>query len=291
MSWWTSLAASESQLYWRVTIAAFFAIGLWEILKPSRSLTRGLLTRWGSHWTLLGIAIAMNWLVVPIGLVAGAFAAQKTGYGQFIISHVPYVIRFVAAILLLDLWRYAVHYASHSFAPLWRIHSIHHSDTDFDLSTGFRHHPLEALFAQVVELVLIFATAPPPEAVLLSEIAAGAQSIAMHANAAYPPAVERFLRYFLITPSFHLVHHSTDRKEQNANFGTLFPWWDRMFHTCTEQPRLGDAMQIGLDGVQERRALNLRYLLAMPFGRMPGRVEEPKAQGIPPDEGRDSLAR
>jgi hypothetical protein len=76
-----------------------------------------------------------------------------------------------------------------------------------------------------------------------------------------PPALDRFLRHFFVTPSFHLVHHSTDAKEQNANFGSMFPWWDRIFNTCVEQPRLGNAMQIGLEGVPERRALNILYLL------------------------------
>jgi len=276
--------------FWRILAAAFFAIGLWEILTPSRSLSRSLLTRWGSHTALFAVASALSSLILPISLVAAAFAVQKTAYAQYISSHVPYAVRFVAAILLLDFCRYVGHYACHTFSPLWRIHAIHHSDNNFDLSTGFRHHPLEALFFQVVELLLILATASPPEAILVGETASGVQSIVMHANAAYPPAVDRFLRRFLITPSFHLVHHSSDMKEQNANFGILFPWWDRAFNTCIESPQLGEAMQIGLEGVPERRALNVWYLLAMPFGRMPGTVEAPKSEEVPATAGADRVA-
>ena len=270
--------------------AAFFAIGLWEILTPSRSLSRSLLTRWGSHTALLAVATAINALILPIGLVAAAFAVQKTAYGQYIGLHVPYAVRFVLGILLLDLCRYFGHYACHVFSPLWRIHSIHHSDTDFDLSTGFRHHPLEAFVFQVVELALILATASPPAAILVGEFASGVQAILMHANAVCPPALDRFLRIFLITPSFHLVHHSSDTKEQNANFGILFPWWDRMFNTCIEHPALGDEVQIGLVGVPERSALNLWYLLAMPFGRMPGTVEAPKTEEVSTGVGTNRLA-
>jgi sterol desaturase/sphingolipid hydroxylase (fatty acid hydroxylase superfamily) len=290
LSWWSSLSANESAFFWRILVAAFFAIGLWEILTPSRPLSRSLLTRWGSHTALFAVAIAMNSLIIPVGLVAGAFAIQRTGYGQFIGSHVPYAVRFVVAILLVDLCRYFEHYACHVFSPLWRIHSIHHSDNDFDLSTGFRHHPLEALFSQVVELAVILASASPPEAILVGEIASGVQSILMHANGVCPAALDRFFRHFFITPSFHLVHHSSDAREQNANFGILFPWWDRLFNTCIEQPRLGNAMQIGLDGVPERRALNVWYLLAMPFGKMPGTVETPRNDGLPSVTGTDRLA-
>ncbi len=281
MSWWSSSAANESVFFWRIIAAGFLAIGLWEILAPSRSLSRPLLMRWGSHSALVAIATALTSLILPISLVAAAIAIEKTEYGRFIGSHVPYAVRFVLAVLLLDLCRYLGHYACHVISPLWRVHSIHHSDTDFDLSTGFRHHPLEALFFQVVELALILATASPPAAILIGEMASGLQSILMHANAVCPPALDRFLRHFFITPSFHRVHHSSEMKEQNANFGILFPWWDRVFNTCIEHPGLGDAMQIGLQGVPERRALNVWYLLAMPFGRMPGTIDPTKDQEVP----------
>jgi sterol desaturase/sphingolipid hydroxylase (fatty acid hydroxylase superfamily) len=194
-------------------------------------------------------------------------------------------LRFCCSILC----RYFGHHACHIFTPLWRIHSIHHSDTDFDLSTGFRHHPPEALVFQGMELALIIATASPPAAVLVGEVVGGVQSVLMHANAVCPPAIDRFLRHFFITHSFHLVHHSTDGKEQNANFGSMFPWWDRIFNTCVEQPRPGDAMRIGLEGVPERRALNVWYLLTMPFGRMPGTVEVPKNGELPAVAGTDRL--
>lgn len=286
---WQNWVPNEAALFWRILAAAIFAIGIWEIFQPNRSLSRSVLARWGSHTTLFATATALGSLILPIGLVTSAFAVQKTAYGQFVGSHVPYFVRFVAAILLIDFSRYLGHYACHAFGPLWRVHSIHHSDTDFDLTTGLRHHPLETLVFQGVELAVIVAMALPPAAVLVSEIAAGVQSLLMHANAVCPPAFDRFLRYFFITPSFHLIHHSADVKEQSANFGILFPWWDRMFHTCIERPRLGDALRIGLDGVPERRALNVWYLLAMPFGRMPGTVDAPQNEHLPSPAGTGRL--
>src|SRR3978361_1389421 len=77
--------------------------------------------------------------------------------------------RWIVAFLLLDFVRYAVHWAFHAVPFLWRIHAVHHSDPDYDVSTAARFHPIEAVLAQGGYLALVALLAPPPVAVFAAE--------------------------------------------------------------------------------------------------------------------------
>src|SRR5262249_41703854 len=135
---------------------------------------------------------------------------------------IPFPIRVVAAILLIDLMRYGLHWVEHAVPMLWRVHQVHHSDTDFDLSTGLRAHPLERLISFVSYQLVIVLLAPPPIAVLISEALSVGQTFLSHANASLPEWIDRPLRALFITPNMHRVHHSVEIPEQNTNFGDIF---------------------------------------------------------------------
>ena len=154
-------------------------------------------------------------------------AEEPLGNGDC--SRPSWAIRFFGGILILDLVRYAAHFAFHAIAPLWRVHAIHHSDVDFDITTGLRHHPLEVLLMAGAEFAAIALFAIPASAVFVLSCIVIAHALFSHANASLPPAVERILRLVIVTPQFHEVHHSIDLSEQKANLGNVFPWWDRLF--------------------------------------------------------------
>ena len=64
----------------------------------------------------------------------------------------------------------------------------------------------------------------------------------------------------------HRVHHSEEISEQNANFGDIFPWWDRAFRTYIASPAAGQAgLILGIRGLQEPRSLNVGFMLRHPF--------------------------
>jgi sterol desaturase/sphingolipid hydroxylase (fatty acid hydroxylase superfamily) len=134
---------------------------------------------------------------------------------------------FFGGILILDLVRYAGHFAFHAITPLWRVHAIHHSDVDFDITTGLRHHPLEVLPMAGAEFAAITLFGIPASAVFVLACIVIAHALFSHANASLPPAVERILRLVIVAPQFHEVHHAIDLREQKANRGNVFPWWDR----------------------------------------------------------------
>jgi len=104
-----------------------------------------------------------------------------------------------------------------------------------------------------------------------------------HANLKLPRRVDRVLRWLVVTPDMHRVHHSAIRRETDSNFGFNLPWWDRLLGTYRDQPEKGhDGMTIGLAIFRDPGASRLDRLLIQPF------VTPPPAplpgDGAPPGE-------
>ena len=256
--------------FWAPFLGAFGLIGFWETFAPLRHSPVSTPLRWAVNAVLLGLANLAQAVVLRASPGVAAMASSAAGFGLLPQSGFPLAAQWVAAILALDLMRYLQHVGAHKVGLLWRMHQVHHADPHYDLTTGLRFHPLEALFNNGTYLVFVSLLGPPVLATLIVEAAAGFQSLFAHANANLPAGFDRHLRRIWITPNLHRVHHSTDRAEQNSNFGVLLPVWDMIFGTYRAAPRLPqEMMPVGLDGLSRRDASNVLTLLAMPFRRRP----------------------
>src|SRR5205085_11083552 len=123
----------------------------------------------------------------------------------------------------------------------------HHSDHDFDFTTGVRFHPIESIYTTAGLIAVIFVLGAPPAAVLVSQLLLVAISFFEHANLYLPPAVDRLLRLVVVTPDMHRIHHSQLGTENRSNFGNVVTWWDRLFGTYLNQPSAGhDRLAFGL---------------------------------------------
>jgi len=260
---WKSI---EGDAYWIAFAVSLVVIACWEMWQPWRKVSQQLVQRWTNHGILLLGYSAISMLFFRGSSVATAVVFENSRLGLLNRPWLPYTVRFLAAVLLLDLTRYALHWACHSIPILWRVHQVHHSDHDYDLSTGLRAHPLERFLAFVTYLAVIAIVSPPPLAVLTNELLSLFQSFFSHANASLPAWIERPLRKVFITPEMHRVHHSEEIPEQNANLGDIFPWWDRILGTYVESPAAGnDGLVIGLKGFQDARSAQLLFMLKQPF--------------------------
>jgi sterol desaturase/sphingolipid hydroxylase (fatty acid hydroxylase superfamily) len=265
-----SRAAIETDLYWLLFAAALLALAFWEVSRPWRSVPEQLARRWGNHALLFGISSACSTVISRATLPVIAIVVANSRFGLLNRHGLPLSMRWILGFLLIDLLRYALHRAFHSVPLFWRMHQVHHSDPTLDLSTGIRNHPFEAVVVQVPVALLVVILAPPPTAMLATEMVALLSSFFTHANGNLPGWLERGLGWVLVTPNIHRIHHSEQIGEQNANFGEILPWWDRMFRTYREAPEAGfDAMRIGLKEAQGSRSASLRYLLLEPFRRPP----------------------
>ncbi|OGP93000.1 MAG: fatty acid hydroxylase [Deltaproteobacteria bacterium RBG_16_47_11] len=239
---------------------------LWELIAPRRPLTTSKIGRWVSNLGLVLIDSIAVRLVFPTALVGVALLAQQRGWGLFNFFELSFLVKIILGVLILDLTIYLQHVIFHSAPLLWRLHMVHHSDMDIDVTTGVRFHPIEILLSMGIKMVVVVLMSAPAAAVLIFEVILNGTSMFNHGNVRYSQQIDSFLRLIVVTPEMHRVHHSTIRWETNSNLGFSFPWWDRLFGTYRPQPAKGHLeMTIGLDQFKEPRKLTFLWLIALPF--------------------------
>jgi len=205
-------------------------------------------------------------VIAPTGAVGFAMLAEARGWGLFLHVALPTWLEFFISLLLLDLAIYLQHRVFHYVPVLWRLHRMHHADLDIDVTTGARFHPIEILLSLAIKFVVIVTLGIPALAVLFFEIALNATSMFNHSNVRMPLPVERVLRWLVVTPDMHRVHHSIVLRETDSNFGFNFPWWDRLLRTYRAQPEAGhERMTIGIEQFRDPKELRLDRMLSQPF--------------------------
>ena len=247
----------------------FSAIGmveLWESYAPRRRLMASLSRRWVGNFALTFLNTFVVWALFPLFSVGFAAVAAERGWGLSRGLNLPYPVAFVGTLIVLDVGHYVLHRSLHDIPVLWRAHRIHHTDHDYDFTTGLRFHPIEMGLTVLVAFALVAGLGLPPGGVVAYELIFVVTAMFAHANARIPLNIERRLRLFVVTPDLHRVHHSNIASETNSNYGGSVPWWDRLFGTYVDQPSRGhENMTIGLDGYQGAEHLGLARMLADPF--------------------------
>ena len=244
-------------------LAAMF---LWEFLAPCRAYGASKAVRWSANLGIVAINTVMIRFIAPAGAVGLAVVAEARGWGLLNNIAAPDVLAFAGALVALDLAIYLQHVVFHAVPALWRLHRMHHSDLDVDSTTGLRFHPFEIALSMGIKMGVVAALGPPPAAVVVFEVLLNASSIFNHGNVRLPGALDRVLRWVVVTPDMHRVHHSAIPSETNSNFGFNLPWWDRLFGTYRDQPRDGHlGMTIGLRMFRDAADHHLHRLLVQPF--------------------------
>jgi sterol desaturase/sphingolipid hydroxylase (fatty acid hydroxylase superfamily) len=254
----------ETSLRLGAFLATFTAMAVWEYVDPRRSFVDARRRRWPTNLGLgLLNAIAVRILAGGVLFSLAALAAER-GIGLIHWTPVPVWAGWIITILALDFTVYVQHVMFHALPVLWRLHRVHHADLAFDATTGIRFHPIEILISVGLKAAVVVLLGAVPWAVVAFEILLSSSSLFNHGNVAIAGALDRRLRWFVVTPDMHRVHHSSRVVETNSNFGFSFSWWDRLCGTYRHEPALG---QLGLEiGLSEYRApLHLGRLLLLPF--------------------------
>jgi len=260
-----TILAAEPSIRLSIFLGILAVMALWELAAPRRRREIPRVIRWTNNLGLVVLDTVILRLTFPIVAVGLAVMAETNGWGLFNNIDVPFWAAIVVSMLLLDLAIYLQHVMFHAVPALWRLHRMHHADLEFDATTGLRFHPVEILISMGIKLAVVAALGPPAIAVLLFEVLLNATALFNHANIDLPRPVDRVLRLFVVTPDMHRVHHSTDPRETNSNFGFNLPWWDRLLGTYVAQPRKGhEGMQIGIEQFRTWRDLWLDRMLIQP---------------------------
>jgi sterol desaturase/sphingolipid hydroxylase (fatty acid hydroxylase superfamily) len=244
----------------------FAAMALWEVLAPRRKRAFARGRRWPSNIGVVVLDTLLVRVLFPTTAVGMALLAEQRGWGLFHALNAPAWLAIAASVILLDLAIYLQHVLFHAVPALWRLHRMHHADLDIDVTTGVRFHPIEILLSMGIKLGVVAALGTPAVAVLIFEVLLNATSMFNHGNVRLPERIDRVLRWLVITPDMHRVHHSVFPRETNSNFGFNLPWWDRLFGTYRSQPIAGhEGMTIGIEQFRDPVELRLDHMLSQPF--------------------------
>ena len=218
----------------------------------------------------LGIINALLLSLLPLSVVIAAEWARAEGMGLLRGPAVPTAVLVVATLTIRSLANYGLHRLAHSVPLLWRMHQVHHSDNEVDLSTGLRHHPAELLYVAAVLGALSVLLGLSPGALAAYEIVAAGFALWTHANLRLPDRTDRTLGWLFVGPRFHHVHHSADRRRTDSNYGDIVTLWDRLFGTWCDLPAEEVARQrCGLGDRYDAGAGNLLVQLGSPLARPP----------------------
>jgi sterol desaturase/sphingolipid hydroxylase (fatty acid hydroxylase superfamily) len=238
-----------------------------EFMFPRRRLTVSKLRRWTSNLGIVFLNSFVVRLLLPATAAGFAVFASQHGWGLFnYFFDVPVWFAIIASVVILDFAIYLQHVMFHAVPALWRLHRMHHADLDFDVTTGARFHPVEILLSTVIKFAAVAALGAPAAAVLIFEVLLNATSMFNHGNVRLPAGLDRVLRWLVVTPDMHRVHHSVVPRETNSNFGFSITWWDRLFGTYRAQPEAGhEAMTIGIGQFRAAREQWLDRMLTQPL--------------------------
>ncbi|WP_316368218.1 sterol desaturase family protein [Candidatus Thiodiazotropha sp. CDECU1] len=254
-----------------IRLTAFFAVfaimALWEIASPCRELRYPRTKRWLGNIGIVILNSLVLRLLFPAAAVGMAAFTTHAGWGVLNAIALPFWLSAFIAVLVMDMVIYLQHVMVHAIPMLWRLHRVHHADPDYDLTTGARFHPIEIILSMLIKIATIAALGPPVVAVVIFEVLLNGMAMFNHANIRLPSHLDRVLRWIIVTPDMHRVHHSVEPNETNSNFGFNLSLWDRMMGTYCQQPRLGQqGMDIGLSSFRDPQiTTRLTGMLMIPF--------------------------
>jgi len=270
----TFLIAHASLLRLAAFVGVLGLMMCWELLSPRRALGSARLKRWSTNLGLSLLNTVAARLLIPLAVTGAALWAQDKGYGLFNNVPLSQFISYPLSLLVLDLLVYGQHVAFHRIAILWRVHRMHHADTDLDATSGIRFHPIEILLSTLIKMAAVVALGAPVGAVILFEILLNATAMFNHSNVRIGSRTDALLRQFVVTPDMHRVHHSVLPAEHHRNFGFNLSLWDRLLGTYRAQPRDGhEGMTIGLKAFPAPAPSSLLWNLAVPFLTVPSQPE------------------
>jgi sterol desaturase/sphingolipid hydroxylase (fatty acid hydroxylase superfamily) len=247
-------------------LVIFAVVAIAEIVAPRRPLNLKRSMRWFGNLSihlLNGILPRLLFPILPVGV---AVLWARNGWGLLNLVPLAEWAAIILTLVALDLLVYAQHVLFHRARPFWRLHRMHHTDMEIDLTTALRFHPLEIIASLLLKMAAVALLGSPAIAVFIFEVLLNGMAMFNHGNLRLPALPDRLLRGIVVTPDMHRVHHSVLPRELNRNFGFNLSAWDRLFGTYQAQPVAGhEGMTIGLTGFRDPQYARFWKMIMIPL--------------------------
>ncbi|WP_226789081.1 sterol desaturase family protein [Polaribacter porphyrae] len=252
---------SVQKLIWIVGCLSLF----W-VLEGVYPLKKHQYNKWKHAKTNLALLLSTMIINVVFGvLTVGVFLwIDANNFGLLNMVDLPVWVEIILAIMILDFTsQYVVHYLLHKVPFMWKFHTVHHSDTHVDVTSGTRHHPIDFIFRETFALIGVLIAGLPVSYYLMYRILTVLFTYFSHADISLPTKLDKAISYVFISPNTHKFHHHHVMPWTDTNFGNIFSFWDRIFGTFVYK----DTKDIvyGVDILDAEKSEDLIYQLKAPF--------------------------
>jgi sterol desaturase/sphingolipid hydroxylase (fatty acid hydroxylase superfamily) len=136
-------------------------------------------------------------------------------------------------VVILDFAEYWRHRLQHRLNWWWQLHVLHHAQRDMTFWTDDRNHIVDELIAALwIAGIALLIGVPPQQFPLILFLLKFMESLS-HANLRWNFGP---LKYVLVSPQFHRVHHGIiighEGANRGVNFGVVFTVWDVLLRTA-----------------------------------------------------------
>jgi sterol desaturase/sphingolipid hydroxylase (fatty acid hydroxylase superfamily) len=167
--------------------------------------------------------------------IYGALTRALTDHAPWLqlnlVGALPPAMQVVALIFAFDFFHYWNHRLRHANRFLWAFHSIHHSQTTLTMMTTFRLHIVDETVFRILMFIPFYILGFSPLLIIWVWADLMFVWITGVQHSEWEWSYGAAGRFF-VSPRFHRMHHSTNEKMQNCNFGGLFSFWDDLFGTA-----------------------------------------------------------
>ncbi|UUV21139.1 sterol desaturase family protein [Paenimyroides aestuarii] len=230
-------AQSGDLIIYAIPLMAFFT-GL-EIWYSWYSKRNNYSTKESLGSLFVGLGNVVINLAFKVGFIYGAV---------YIYNTVPWRMEFnwwtlIPCLLIYDFCSYMAHRVSHFNRFFWATHVVHHSADHYNLTVSFRLSWVQH-FKLLFFLPVAFLGFHPVIFFIVNQISVLFQ---FWQHTEYIGKLPRFFENIFVTPSNHRVHHGSDEKYIDKNFGAVFIFWDKLFGTYQpeeERPTYGITTKI-----------------------------------------------
>ncbi len=223
-------------------------------------------------WRHAKVNLVLLLFVMVINAIFGIATAgvfiwlEDSQFGLLHLFEAPIWVELLISIMVLDLIaQYGVHYFLHKIPAMWRLHIVHHSDKNVDVTTGTRHHPIDFIIREIFALAAVVIMGMPIAFYFFYRILSVLFTYFTHANLKLPLWLDRGLSYVIVTPNMHKFHHHFELPWTDSNYGNMLSIWDRIFGTFIYGNT--SEIQYGVDLADHTDDESLAVQLGIPFNR------------------------
>ncbi len=248
-----------------IFIGAIILIVVIESVATTASTRKETRKRWPANFALLVINTGIN-LALPFSITGVAVFAKTNSYGIINWLHIPFGIASVLSFVTISFMMYLFHLSMHKIPLFWRLHQVHHSDVELDVTTAFRNHPIAIILIAVILNTVTFMFGFVAETILVYTTLIFLLDLCHHSSIIWPAWLDTRLRQIIITPYLHHLHHSDYQPETDSNYSVDLCLWDKLFGTYLDKPlKQQSTVNYGLKKTSADDASDLQYLLSTPF--------------------------